>query len=171
MSIKKSSKHFLKYLWMLPAVLLITQPVVQARPKLVPGFIYVDNASFELPVPGTNQASVTLTVQNMHANDPLVILSLIGDSLAEDAMLEEVVINPGEISAPISVMVTLADDLTISDDELDLNLRVRRGLEAMEYVEAIEDPRALARVPLGFKLQRSGIPNEDEYRITFDIAE
>lgn len=164
-------RNILKYLWAIPALLLITQSIVLARPILIPGFIYVDTAYIEMPAPGTNQANVTFTVQNMHANDPLVILSLLGDSLAEATMFDQVVINPGEVSAPLNVVVTLADDFTINDDELDLNLLVRRGLEAMEYVEAIDDPRARARVPLGFKQQKSGIPNEDEYRITFDIIE
>ena len=166
-----SIRKIVNYFWLIPSVLLIMQSTVFARPKLVPGFIFVDNATIEMPAPGTNQANVTMTIQNMHANDPLVVLSLLGDSLAESVMLEQVVINPGEVSAPISVRVTLADGFTINDDELDLNLLVRRGLEAMEYVEAIDDPRARARVPLGFKEQKSGIPNEDEYRITFDVKE
>ncbi len=168
---KKHARKILNYVWLVPVAFLLAQPSALGRPKLFPGFLYVDNPYVEMSDAASNQARVSFTIQNMHASDPLVLLSILGESLEASTELEQLVINPGEVSPPVHALVTLADDYSASDGNLYLEILVRRGLEAMEYVEVIEDPRALARVPLGFKLQKSGIPNEDEYLVPFEIRD
>ncbi len=168
---KKHSRKILNFAWLVPVVFLLIQPSALGRPKLFPGFLYVDSPFVEMQDAASNQARVSFTIQNMHASDPLVLLSISGESLEASTELEQLVINPGEISPTVHAMVTLADDYAVNDGNLHLEILIRRGLEAMEYVEAIEDPRALARVPLGFKVQRSGIPNEDEYLVPFQVRD
>jgi hypothetical protein len=168
---KKHIPNIFYYLWLFPVFFLLVQPLAMGRPKLFPGFLYVDSPYVEMQDTESNQARVSFTIQNMHASDPLVLLSISGESLEASIELEQLVINPGEISPTVYALVTFTNDYIVNDGNLYLGILVRRGLEAMEYVEAIEDPRALARVPLGFKLQKSGIPNEDEYLVPFQVRD
>jgi hypothetical protein len=155
-------------------LLLLSSSAVFAEPKLFPGFLFVESAYLEQSGSAADEADIYFSIRNLHADDPIVLLGINGDEEAaarmydgQNAMLQQIVINPGETVSGIHAVLRNADLSAAEDGQLALNLLIRRGLEALPPVDAIESSGGLFSG--GVKAREAGIPNEDDYQVRFDI--
>jgi hypothetical protein len=155
---------------------LLSSKAVFAEPKLFPGFLFVESAYLEHSG-AADEADIYLSIRNLHPDDPIVLLGISGDEDdavaaimydAQNVMLQQIVVNPGETVSSIHAVLRNADLSAAEDGQLGLNILVRRGLEALPPVEASEGTGGGA-FSGGIKAQEAGIPNEDDYRVSFDI--
>lgn len=148
---------------------------VKAESRLFPGFLFVESAYLEQGSDLTS-ADAYITVTNLHPEDPLVLLTASseifeGATFFDDANAEmtQVVIQPGERLAGLRVALSGVDLTDSSGAPVEFSFLIRRGLEAMEAVDAIETNNG----PFGggIKAREAGIPNEDEYTFRVDIRD
>lgn len=157
----------------LPVFLLLLPGVVSAQASLYPGFMMVE-AFLDRPDSGAGDSNAVISISNLHESDPLVLLDITGENFESATIynenneeIDQLVIQPGERVYNIPVMLNGVDSSVFDDSTYDLNFFVRRGLEAMEPVEAIEGTQGAFSG--GIKAREAGIPNEDEYIVNFAI--
>jgi hypothetical protein len=174
---KKIIRKSLGFLLVLPVLMVLTQSLALAEPKLFPGFLFVENAYLERSEQNENQAVAHFSIRNLHTDDPLVLLGVTGEMFeearlydAQNNMREEFVINPGETLRGLRAEL---NDIEFTDAEaisIALNLYIRRGLLAMEAIEEVNNDEGQQGAFFGgLKNREAGVPNEDEYLVAFDI--
>lgn len=146
----------------------------KAESRLIPGFLFVETAYLEQQGNDTNTADAYFTLTNLHAEDPLVLLAVSGENFEsatfrgnENAVLDQIVIQPGERVAGIHLVMTGANLTDAGDAPLEFSVLIRRGLEPLPPVDAIAPSGGLFSG--GIKAREAGIPNEDEYIFKVDI--
>ncbi len=146
-------------------LLLLSSTAVFAESKLFPGFLFVESAYLERSG-AADEADIYFSIRNLHADDPIVLLGISGDeeddaaaTMYDDqnAMLQQIVVNPGETVSGIHAVLRNADLSAAEDGQLALNLLIRRGLEALPPVEATEGTGGGA-FSGGIKAQDAGFP-------------
>jgi hypothetical protein len=172
-----SIRRALGFLMLMPALLILTQKIALAEPKLIPGFLFVENAYLEPLELSENQAVAHFSIKNLHADDPMVLLGLTGEMFevaalydSQDNMREELVINPGETLTGLRAVLSSMELSDTDANTIGINLFIRRGLLAMEAIEEINNDEGQNGAFFGgLKNREAGIPNEDEYLVAFDI--
>lgn len=145
---------------------LISQSSVFAEPFLIPGFFGVESSHIEAPAAGSDSASAYFTLSNLHY-EPILVLSASSDFFDNATMLssnneelEYIELLPGERldmqASGMHIQLNGIEDSLNAGDLHEITLLIRRGREAMEYVEAFFDNSI--RETFG-----GGIPNEKEY--------
>lgn len=145
---------------------LIAQSSVFAEPFLIPGFLGVESSHIETPDAGSDSTSAYFTLANLHY-EPILVLSASGDFFDNATMLgsnneelEYIELLPGERldmqASGMHIQLNGIEDSLNAGDLHEITLLIRRGREAMEYVEAFFDNSI--RETFG-----GGIPNEKEY--------
>ena len=144
--------------------ILFIQSTALAQPLVIPGFLGIESSYIEAS--GSDSASAYLTLTNLHY-EPILILSASGDIFENATLkdsnneeLEYIEVLPRERivmgSGGMHIQLNEVDDSITAGDTIELTLLVRRGREAMEYVEEFFD--SSIRETFG-----GGIPNEKEY--------
>ena len=144
--------------------ILFIQSTAFAEPLVIPGFLGIESSYIEES--DSNSASAYLTLTNLH-HEPILILSASGDIFENATLidsnneeLEYIEVLPRERlvmgSGSTHIQLNEIDDSITAGDTIELTLLVRRGREAMEYVEEFFD--SSVRETFG-----GGIPNEKEY--------
>ncbi len=156
----------------IPFLALIIQSSAFAEPLLIPGFLGIESSYIEAPDADSDSTTAYFTLTNLH-NEPILILSASGE-IFDNATLRGS--NNEELDyielAPRERLVMQSDGMHIqlneigesiaAGDILELTLLVRRGREAMEYVEEFFD--SSVRETFG-----GGIPNEKEYVVHISV--
>jgi copper(I)-binding protein len=147
--------------------LLFIQSLAFAQPVVVPGFMAVETSYLEAPAADSQSTLAYFTIANLH-NEPIVLLGASSD-LSESARLnnpeheevESIVIQPRERLVMESdgyyVHLNEVDSAIAEGGSQEITLLVRRGLEAMEEVEAQERDSNN-----GIVAREAGIPNEHD---------
>ncbi|MDG2091396.1 MAG: copper chaperone PCu(A)C [Gammaproteobacteria bacterium] len=146
---------------------LFFQATAQAQPIIVPGFMVVESSYLEAPESSAHSTLAYFTIANLH-DEPIILLGASSD-ISESATLngpgheelESIVIQPSERlimgSDGFHVHFDELDSSIDSGDAQEITLLVRRGLEALEEVEAQE-----RNANNGIRARRAGIPNEHD---------
>ena len=174
----KSNKPRLSHLFSLAVMMLFCQTSLVAQPVMIPGFFGVESYYIEAPANGADSTNAYLTIVNLHY-EPLRLLGtsseLFGNAGLFDAnnqVIEYVEVLPGErvVMRPGGMHIRFEelDPAIAAGETVDLTLKVRRGREALEPVEAF-DPMDNVGALVGRKAVKAGIPNEDEYVIKVDV--
>lgn len=161
-------------LFAIPLAILCFQSV-QAQPIMVPGFMGIELSSLDAIANDADSTNAYFTISNLHY-EPIVLLGASGETFENGAFigpnneeLEQVVIQPGGrlVMSSNDVHVRLSDvDASINDESSQaITLLVRRGLEAEEEVEAVENLGAMS----GQRGREAGIPNEQEYVVNVPV--
>ena len=155
-------RRFLVFILVIP----FFQSTAFAQPFLIPGFLAVESSYIAQPESDSNTTSAYFTLTNLH-DEPILILSASGDIFESSSLrnssneeLEYIEVLPRERlvmgSSGMHIQLNELDDSITTGDTVELALLVRRGREAMEYVEEFFD--SSIRETFG-----GGIPNEKEY--------
>lgn len=169
LSIKKIYCSIIMFL-----LLLFVQTVVHAQPIMVPGFMGIESSYMSVATEGAETGNAYFTISNFHS-EPIVLLSASSDIFGNATFispnndeLEQVIIEPGSRleMAPNSVHLQLedVDSSKVTGHFQELTLLVRRGLEPLEEVEAIE-----ADANAGQTAQEAGIPNEHRFDVSVPL--
>jgi copper(I)-binding protein len=145
---------------------LITQSLAFAEPLLIPGFLGIESSHVELPAAGSDSTSAYFTLTNLHY-EPILILSASSEFFdnatlvdSNNETLEYIELLPGERldmqTTGMHFQLNNIEGSLAAGDIQEITLLVRRGREAMEYVEEFFDNSI--RETFG-----GGIPNEKEY--------
>ena len=162
-----SFKNKIAQIIITPLVILFLQATVQAQPVVVPGFMAIESSLLEAPEPGSHSTLAYFTISNLHS-EPIVLLgasSEIFESASLNApgheAIESIVIQPRERlimeSDGFHVHLDEIDSSLASGQSQEVTLLVRRGLEALEEVEAQE-----RNANSGIRARRAGVPNEHD---------
>jgi copper(I)-binding protein len=154
---------------------IICMQSLHAQPIMVPGFMGIESSYIEAPEEGSDSTTAYFTISNFHY-EPILILSANGDSFesaalnnADHGTVESILIEPGQrlVMQPGGFHVHLSEiDATMFDeDSYDITLLVRRGLEPMEEVEAVQELGAMS----GVRSREAGIPNEQEFVVNSPV--
>ncbi|PCJ41564.1 MAG: hypothetical protein COA71_08390 [SAR86 cluster bacterium] len=159
--------NFLRKCLVIPFVILITQSTAFAEPLLIPGFLGIESSYIETPEADSNTTNAYFTIINLH-NQPIRLLNTNSDFFGsavfhaangeeleyiEVLPRERVVMEPGGIYIQLN---EITDSITAADSTHEVTLLVRRGREAMEFVEEYFDNSER-------ELRGGGIPNEKEF--------
>ncbi len=171
MSIKFTFNQLLTFA--LSLLLIVLAGTVKAESRLYPGFLFIESAYLEQGS-DANSAEAFFTLTNLHPDDPLVLLTVSSDIFeaatfedAENSPLSQIVIQPGERLEGVRVVLAGVNLSESSHSMVDFNVLIRRGLEPLPPVDAIESSGGLFSG--GIKAREAGIPNEDEYIFRVDI--
>ena len=156
----------------IPFLALIIQSPAFAEPFLIPGFLGIESSYIEAPDADSDSTNAYFTITNLH-NEPILILSASGDIFdnatlrdSNNEELDYIELLPRERlvmqSDGLHIQLNEIDESIAAGDILELTLLVRRGREAIEYVEEFFDNSI--RKTLG-----GGIPNEKEYVVHISI--
>lgn len=157
------------------AVMLFCQANVFAQPVMIPGFMGIESSYIEAPESDADSTQAYFTIVNLHY-EPLRLLGassgIFENAVLMDAnnqVLEFVEILPGERVAMgpggLHMQLNDIDSELATGDSYEFKLKVRRGREAMEAVEAIEVQGLFS----GTRSRKAGIPNEDEYAVRVSV--
>lgn len=177
MSIKIILNRFLAF--PISLLLILFAAGVKAESRLIPGFLFVESAYLQQQGNSANTADAYITVTNLHPDDPLVLLDVTSDffetatfSSDDNSELAQIVIQPGERVAGIHMLLSGFDLAESQGDALEFSFLIRRGLEAMEAVDAIANDEGQQGAFFGgLRNREAGIPNEDEYILRVDIRD
>ncbi len=161
-------------LFAIPFVMLCLQSA-HAQPLMVPGFMGIESSYVEAPEAGSDSTTAYFTISNFHY-EPILILSATGEGFesaalnnADHGAVESIIVEPGQrlVMQPGGFHVHLSEvDASMFDEgSLDITLLLRRGLEPMEEVEAVEELGAMS----GVRSREAGIPNEQEFVVNFPV--
>ena len=175
MSIKITLNRLLAF--PISLLFILSAAGVKAESRLIPGFLFVESAYLQQQANSANTADAYITVTNLHPDDPLVLLNVSSENIeaatfnnADNPELNQIVIQPGERKADIHMVLSGVDLADSPGDALEFSLLIRRGLEAMEPVDAIiNDEGQQGAFFGGIKNREAGIPNEDEYVVIVDV--
>jgi len=162
------------YLFVIPLALLCMQSAY-SQPLMVPGFMGIESSYMEEISANSDSSNAFFSISNFH-HEPIILLSATGDSFESATFigpngneLEQVIIEPGNrlVMGPNSVHLRLGelDAATAEDYSHQISLLIRRGLEAEEEVEAIEELGAMS----GVRSREAGIPNEREFVVNVPV--
>ena len=161
-------------LFAIPLAILCMQSA-HAQPIMVPGFMGLESSYVEAPEAGSDSTTAYFTISNFH-HEPILILSATGDGFESAALndanhgaVESIIIEPGQrlVMQPGGFHVHLSEiDASMFDEgSFEITLLLRRGLEAMEEVEAVEELGAMS----GVRSREAGIPNEQEFVVNVPV--
>ena len=145
---------------------VIFQSAAFADPFIIPGFLGIESSYVETPESDSDFANLYFTLTNLH-HEPILILNASGDLFDNSTLkgsnnedLEYIEVPPRERivmqSGSTHIQLNKVADTISIGDTIELALLIRRGREAMEYVEEYFD-NSLRETYGG------GIPNEKEY--------
>lgn len=146
--------------------ILLLQSTALAEPFVVPGFIGIESSYIVADEMNSDTASAYFTLTNLHS-EPILILSASGEIFdnatlkgSNNEVLEYIEVLPRERlvmeSSGMHIQLNDLNESVAAGDTIELALLIRRGREAMEYVEEFFD--SSIRETFG-----GGIPNEKEY--------
>ncbi|MDG2091397.1 MAG: copper chaperone PCu(A)C [Gammaproteobacteria bacterium] len=166
-------KKFLQ-IFSIPLAILCFQSA-HAQPIMIPGFMGIESSYLDALEADSDSTMAYFTISNLH-QEPILLLGASGDKIghamlnnSDHQAVDSILIEPGQrlVMQPDGYHVHL-DEIDTSDaDEgfYAVTLLVRRGLEAMEEVEAIENLGAMS----GQRGREAGIPNEQEFVVNVPI--
>ena len=155
-------------------VFLFVQSLAFAQPIMIPGFMGIESSYFDAPEADSDSTMAYFTIANLH-QEPILLLAASGDSFghvmlnnAEHEPVDSILIEPGQrlVMQPGGYHVHLDEiDSDVADEgTFAVTLLVRRGLEAMEEVEAQQgDANA------GQRAIEAGVPNEQEFVVDVPV--
>ena len=166
MNMKFNLVNLFRKALVMSALTILSQSSVLAEPLLIPGFLGVESSHIEAPAAGSDSTRAYFTMTNFHY-EPILLLNVTSDIFENATMLgsdnqelEYIELLPGERldmrAQGIHIQLNDIDESLAAGDVHEVKLLVRRGLEAMEFVEEFFDNSIR-------ELRGGGIPNEKEY--------